>query len=118
MLHLQYCLVLPTMVSERLAQGTKSCRYTEAICLSPDKSTLCKLYSNRSQAYLKASRYKEALQDAEDAIALGPGWDKAYYRKGAALQCLKQYSKAASAFQCAWQLNNGKFAYFEAHFTY
>lgn len=83
-------------------------RYTEALEVCPDKSMLHKLYSNRSMAYMKASRYAEALKDAEEALCLAPTWDKAHYRKGSALQCLKQYAQAASSFQSAWHLSKGE----------
>ena len=88
--------------------GGVLCRYTEALVLAPDKDTLKRLYSNRSFAYAKASRYAESLADADIAVSLAPSWDKAHYRKGVALRGLKQHYDAAKAFRSAWLINKGK----------
>ena len=47
--------------------------YSEALKLDPDNAVL---YSNRSAAYAKATRYIMAVKDAERAIELKPDWSK------------------------------------------
>lgn len=69
--------------------------YTEAINLE-DKNHV--LYSNRSAAYSKAGRYREALIDAEKTIELNPKWAKGYSRKGVAYCGLKYFEKAMEAY--------------------
>lgn len=41
--------------------------------MSPDNHVI---YSNRSAAFCKGNRYKEALEDAEAAIRIKPDWAK------------------------------------------
>ena len=83
-------------------------RYSEAIEICSDKDALKRLYSNRSLAFAKAGRFSEALQDANEAVAISEFWDKAHLRKGAALRGLKQHVEAAQSFRVAWQLSKGK----------
>ena len=64
---------------------------SEALRLVPSDETL---YSNRSAAYAKLDRYKEALNDAKRAISLQPKWAKAYSRAG--LAALKMRDDEAS----------------------
>ena len=47
--------------------------YSEAISFDPENAIL---YSNRSAAYCKSTKYSEALEDADKAISLKPGWGK------------------------------------------
>ncbi|XP_054712606.1 stress-induced-phosphoprotein 1-like isoform X2 [Uloborus diversus] len=70
--------------------------YTEAI--SEDSSNHV-LFSNRSAAYCKAGKYKEALIDAEKTVEVKPDWAKGYSRKGAALAYLKRYDDALNAYK-------------------
>ena len=57
--------------------------------------------SNRSHAYFKAGKLKEALEDAERTIALKPDWGKGYFRRGMALASLGNMEEALiSYFQC------------------
>ena len=47
--------------------------YTEALKLDPENAAI---YSNRSVAHQRSSKYAEALDDAEKAIELKPQWAK------------------------------------------
>lgn len=77
--------------------------YTEAIALDAKNHVL---YSNRSAAYAKAGKFKDALEDAEKTIELNPSWAKGYSRKGAAAAGLRDYMKAFEAY------NEGKLVSF------
>lgn len=73
----------PLQVNELKMQGNASLKsgdvktaiklYTRAIELDPTNHIL---YSNRSMACCKASKYERALQDAETSIRLNPNWTK------------------------------------------
>ena len=67
-------------------------RYTEAIEENP---TVPMLYSNRSAAYLKKSMFREAMSDAEKAIATDPLFVKAYPRLHSALCNQGKFSDAS-----------------------
>ncbi|EDW11236.1 hypothetical protein AWZ03_009066 [Drosophila navojoa] len=69
--------------------------YTEAIALDANNHVL---YSNRSAAFAKAGKFKEALEDAEKTISLNPTWPKGYSRKGVAAAGLRDYMKALEAY--------------------
>ena len=60
-------------------------------------------------------RYEEALADADQAVTLGPAWDKAHFRRGSALKGLHRNPQATLAFCTAWRLNPGRL--FEACFV-
>lgn len=77
--------------------------YSEAIEVKPDKKDLQFLYSNRSLAYQKGGRPKEALADAEAATALAPAWGKAHWRRGTALNAIGDFDKSVEAFYTAWK---------------
>lgn len=70
--------------------------YTQAIELDPKNHVL---YSNRSAAHAKAGSYAAALEDAEQTVAINPGWSKGYSRKGSALAYLGRYEDAAKAYE-------------------
>jgi len=59
------------------------------------------LYSNRAAAYMNLVRYADALADGVKATELNPEWNKAWARKGAALQALGRFQEAADAFDKA-----------------
>ncbi|KAL4859604.1 Serine/threonine-protein phosphatase T [Chlorella vulgaris] len=82
-------------------------RYSEAIDLMPGKDSLPALHSNRSLAYMKALRYEDALQDADAAARLSPGWYKAHWRRAVALLAIKRTPEAVLAFREAWRLADG-----------
>lgn len=69
--------------------------YTDAIKVDPKNHVL---YSNRSAAYCKAGKYREALEDAEQTVEIKSDWAKGYSRKGAALAYLKRYDDALNAY--------------------
>ena len=46
------------------------------------------LYANRAYTYLKLEEFGSAIEDAELAIALDPGYVKGYYRRGSAYMVL------------------------------
>ncbi|CAF3850977.1 unnamed protein product [Rotaria sordida] len=70
--------------------------YTQAIALDGNNHYL---YSNRSAAYIKAYKYKEALKDAEQCLKLKSDFVKGYSRKGAALLLLKRYKEAINTYE-------------------
>lgn len=71
------------------------------------------LYSNRSAAYLQASKQMGidtrcmALRDAEKAIELRSNWFKGYSRKGDALFKLERFREAADAYEKGLQFDEG-----------
>ncbi|KAK3280851.1 hypothetical protein CYMTET_11335 [Cymbomonas tetramitiformis] len=54
--------------------------------------------SNRSAAYAKLKQGREALVDANRAVALRPEWGKAYSRKAVAHYLLKEFEEARAAY--------------------
>lgn len=70
--------------------------YTQAIALDDSNHVL---YSNRSAAYAKSSKYEDALKDAEKCISIKPDFVKGYSRKGAALSFLKRYDEAIQVYE-------------------
>ncbi|KAH8739005.1 hypothetical protein FG386_003330 [Cryptosporidium ryanae] len=68
------------------------------------KSELSKLFSNRSQCYMKLGgeeNYAKAFEDAKECILLDSEWSKGWYRAGKALYCLKIYDKAVIVFKAS-----------------
>ena len=63
-----------------------------------------RLFSNRSAAYLEMGMFKEALEDAKQAVALSPKWAKAHYRLGMAYYKQGLYVDAATAFYAGCEL--------------
>ena len=59
--------------------------YSEALKLDGDNAVL---YSNRSAAYVKATRYIMALKDAEKAIEIKPDWSKVSSVSAEEIRCV------------------------------
>ncbi|XP_012527347.1 stress-induced-phosphoprotein 1 [Monomorium pharaonis] len=76
--------------------------YTDAIALDGNNHVL---YSNRSAAYAKSEKYKQALEDAEKTVSLKPDWGKGYSRKGSALAYLGRYDESIQAYEKGLQLD-------------
>uniref|UniRef100_A0A8C6Y4F1 Tetratricopeptide repeat domain 31 n=1 Tax=Naja naja TaxID=35670 RepID=A0A8C6Y4F1_NAJNA len=70
--------------------------FTEAIKLNPQEY---RFFGNRSFCYEKLQSHAAALQDAQHALSLQPGWPRGLFRQGKALLGLKQYVEAARTFQ-------------------
>ncbi|KAF8059431.1 TTC1 [Scenedesmus sp. PABB004] len=67
---------------------------------TPDADA-ARLYSNRSAALLKLNKVAKALADAEAAVRLDPGWDKAHMRMALALESAERLEEALAAYQRA-----------------
>lgn len=73
--------------------------FSEALAVAPSDSNAHVFYSNRSAAQLKLNKANEALNDADQCIALQPTWTKGYSRRGAALYALGRYTDAYRAYK-------------------
>jgi hypothetical protein len=70
--------------------------YTKALSIDKNASTVL---ANRSLAFYKLHKYKEALEDGEKAISASPKWPKGYLRKCSALNALKRSHEAQQVAQ-------------------
>ena len=64
-----------------------------------DRKELAPIDSNRSASFLKLSKVSQALQDAEKCVELRPDWDKAHFRKAAALEANDNDDEALIEFE-------------------
>uniref|UniRef100_A0A7S3PQU4 J domain-containing protein n=1 Tax=Aplanochytrium stocchinoi TaxID=215587 RepID=A0A7S3PQU4_9STRA len=78
---------------------SKAIEATKANAADAGNLKLEVLYSNRSAAYVKYGKAKEALEDAEESVRISPTWGKAYGRKGKALFELGRYSESLEAYE-------------------
>ena len=65
----------------------------------PSDAKLAPIYSNRSASFLKLSKVTQALTDAEKCVELKPDWDKAHFRKAAALEASEKDAEALIALE-------------------
>lgn len=63
------------------------------------REELAPIFSNRSASFLKLSKVSQALLDAEKCVELKPGWDKAHFRKAAALEAADDDDSALKALE-------------------
>ena len=78
--------------------GAAIATWTRAICISDDDP---RLFSNRSQGFLKLGRAVDALLDAEVAALRQPGWAKAHFRMGTALSAMGEPLAAVASLRRA-----------------
>lgn len=77
--------------------------YTKAIELDPEEKAY---YSNRSAAYLlKGDSKSKSLKDAEKCVSLDSGWEKGYFRLGAAQHALGRFEVAISTYSRVLDIN-------------
>ena len=81
--------------------------YSNAIALEENHV----FYSNRSGAYLSMGSNAEALEDADQCIALNPSFVKGYTRRAAALEAMAHWKDAAKAYEQALKLEPNNAAY-------
>ena len=102
----------PAAESKRLGnEAFKAGRYEEALALYEDALAVevtapsvaaaeaaAALRSNRSACYAALKKFDEALDEAQQCLALRPGWSKGHSRVGAALHGLGRHDEALAAY--------------------
>jgi len=79
--------------------------YTLAISADPSH-TRAVTYINRAACHQKDKQFELALEDSEKAIQLDPELAQGYFRKGCALEGLKQKSEALQQYEIGLRYNN------------
>lgn len=77
--------------------------YTIAIQLSKRRDHT--LLSNRAFAFTKLGHFGRAVEDADEAIALQPGWPKGHFRKAEAQRLSGRHRKARRTYAAALALD-------------
>jgi tetratricopeptide (TPR) repeat protein len=82
-------------------------RWTRALGLAGDADTALKvaLYSNRSEARLRLSKFDAALSDAQEALRLKPIHEKALLRAAVAAREMKMYAESYDFVQKCIEIN-------------
>lgn len=70
--------------------------YTRSLTLNVDEPFT---YANRAMAYIKMKDYRKAIDDANKALELKPGYLKAYHRRGKAYAARNEHELAIKDFQ-------------------
>jgi tetratricopeptide (TPR) repeat protein len=81
-----------------------------AVCTAQRSIVPVELHSNRSAVLVALTRYDEALEDADRAIATRPEWPKGHSRRGNALHAMcktgvDRWNDARAAYGRALQLD-------------
>jgi stress-induced-phosphoprotein 1 len=76
--------------------------YNEAIKRNPENPVL---YSNRAACFTKLMEFQRAVDDCDLCLKKDPKFVKAYIRKGAALQAMREFSRAQRAYEDALALD-------------
>lgn len=82
--------------------------YTKAIELDDQQALF---YGNRSMAYLKKELYGSALEDANMALKLDPGYSKGYYRRATAYMALGKLKLALKDYDTVFS-HRSKFCFY------
>ena len=95
----QYCVKFKNKGNDLFKEGKTDEAiemYSKAIELDKNNHVY---FSNRSACYLKKGDAQKALEDANACLELNADFEKAYSRKGAALQALKKFDESIAALE-------------------
>lgn len=70
--------------------------YSRAVAVDNSRP---EIFNNLALSLTKIGRLSDALDYVNEALAINPAWEKAWYRKGSILMQLKRYGEAALVFQ-------------------